>query len=108
MKKQYIAPNIERNSAGNINKYGAKSVVRHQESIDGIAIKDLVSQFGSPLLVFSESQLRKKYRRMQDIMQMHYPHLQQAWSYKNQLSGRHLQHLSSGRFLGRSGFRNGI
>lgn len=87
MKKQYIAPNIERNSAGNINKYGAKSVVRHQESIDGIAIKDLVSQFGSPLLVFSESQLRKKYRRMQDIMQMHYPHLQQAWSYKTNYLG---------------------
>jgi len=87
MKKQYIAPNIERNSAGNINKYGAKSVVRHQDSIDGIPVRDLISQFGSPLIVFSESQLRKTYRRMQDIMQMHYPHLQQAWSYKTNYLG---------------------
>lgn len=87
MKKQYVAPTIERNSAGNINKYGAKSVVRHQESIDGIAVKELVNRFGSPLLVFSESQLRKKYRRLQDVMQMHYPHLQQAWSYKTNYLG---------------------
>lgn len=87
MKKQYIAPNIERNTAGNINKYGAKSVVRHQESIDGIPVRELAERFGSPLLVFSESQLRKKFRLLQDIMQMHYPHLQQAWSYKTNYLG---------------------
>jgi hypothetical protein len=34
MKKTYIAPNIERNSAGNMNKYGAKSVVRYQDRIE--------------------------------------------------------------------------
>lgn len=87
MKKQYIAPNIERNYAGTINKYGAKSVVRHQDNVDGVPVRDLISKFGSPLIVFSETQIRKRYRRFQDIMQMNYPHHQQAWSYKTNYLG---------------------
>lgn len=87
MKKNYMAPNIERNSAGNMNKYGAKSVVRHQDKIDGIPIKEIVEQYGSPLLVFSESQIRRRYRRLLDVMQMHYPNVQQAWSYKTNYLG---------------------
>jgi diaminopimelate decarboxylase len=87
MKKTYVAPNIERNSAGNMNKYGAKSVVRHQDQIEGVAINDLVSKYGSPLIVLSESQMRKRYRRLQDVMQMHYPKVEQAWSYKTNYLG---------------------
>lgn len=87
MKKTYIAPNIERNYAGNMNKYGAKSVVRHQDKIDGVPIQEIVEQFGSPVLVLSESVIRRRYRRMQDVMQMHYPNIQQAWSYKTNYLG---------------------
>ena len=87
MKKTYVAPNIERNSAGNMNKYGAKSVVRHQDQIEGVAINDLVSKYGSPLIVLSEIQMRKRYRRLQDVMQMHYPKVEQAWSYKTNYLG---------------------
>ncbi|MDD3534727.1 MAG: alanine racemase [Candidatus Cloacimonetes bacterium] len=87
MKKEYIAPNIERNYAGNLNKYGAKSVVRHIDNIDGVPVKELLGKYGSPLIVFSESSLRKRYRRFQDTMKMHYPHLQQAWSYKTNYLG---------------------
>jgi diaminopimelate decarboxylase len=82
MKKAYMAPNIERNSAGNMNKYGAKSVVRHQDNIEGVPINDLVKEYGSPLIVLSEAQMRKRYRRLQDVMQMHYPKVELAWSYK--------------------------
>ncbi|MBP7117125.1 MAG: alanine racemase [Candidatus Cloacimonetes bacterium] len=82
MKKTYIAPNIERNSAGNMNKYGSKSVVRHQDRIEGVLINDLVKNFGSPLIVLSETQMRKRYRRLLDVMQMHYPKVEMAWSYK--------------------------
>lgn len=82
MKKAYIAPNIERNSAGNTNKYGAKSVVRHQDMIEGVAINSLVKDYGSPLIVLSETQMRKRYRRLLDAMQRHYPKVELAWSYK--------------------------
>ncbi len=87
MKKTYIAPNIERNSAGNTNKYGAKSVVRYQDKIDGIPVKEIVEQFGSPVLVLSESQIRRRHRRLMDAMQMHYPKVRLAWSYKTNYLG---------------------
>ncbi|HPV14701.1 MAG TPA: alanine racemase [Candidatus Cloacimonadota bacterium] len=87
MKKTYIAPNIERNSAGNMNKYGAKSVVKYQDKIDGIPVKEIVEQFGSPVLVLSESQIRRRYRRLMDAMQMHYPKVRLAWSYKTNYLG---------------------
>jgi diaminopimelate decarboxylase len=70
-----------------MNKYGAKSVVRHQDSIDGILIKDLVDKFGSPLLVFSEGQIRRRYKRLTEVMQMNYPRLEMAWSYKTNYLG---------------------
>ncbi|MDY0381012.1 MAG: alanine racemase [Candidatus Cloacimonadaceae bacterium] len=82
MKKTYVAPNIERNSVGNMNKYGAKSVVRYQDNIDGVPIAQLVNEYGSPLIVLSESAMRKKYRRLTDTMKMHYPKVEMAWSYK--------------------------
>lgn len=87
MKKQYIAPNIERNSAGSMNKYGAKSVVRHKDNIDGVPVKDLVEAHGSPLIVFSEKQIRRHYRRLLDVMKMNYPNVEMAWSYKTNYLG---------------------
>lgn len=87
MKKTYIAPNIERNSAGNMNKYGAKSVVRYQDKIDGIPVTEIVEQFGSPVLVLSESQIRRRHRRLMDALQMHYPKVRLAWSYKTNYLG---------------------
>lgn len=82
MKKSYTAPYIERNSAGNLNKYAHTTVVRHQDSIDNVLIKDLISEFGSPLFVFSEKQIRKTYRRLQDTIRIHYPLADITWSYK--------------------------
>ena len=42
MKKPYTAPHIERNYSGTMNKYGSKSVVRHQDNIDGIPVKNML------------------------------------------------------------------
>ncbi len=87
MKKPYTAPHIERNYSGTMNKYGSKSVVRHQDNIDGIPVKKLVETYGSPLLVFSESQIRRRYQRLTEVMQMNYPKLEMAWSYKTNYLG---------------------
>jgi diaminopimelate decarboxylase len=86
-KKIYTAPHIERNQTGNMNKYGAKSVVRHQDNIDGIPITKLVEEFGSPLLVLSEKHIRRHYRRLLEVMQMNYPRVEMAWSYKTNYLG---------------------
>ncbi len=82
MKKPYTAPFIERNTAGNLNKYAHTSVVRHKDNIDGIMIKDLVSQYGTPLFVFSEQKIRRDYRKLLDTIRMHYPDSDISWSYK--------------------------
>ncbi|MDZ4182554.1 MAG: alanine racemase, partial [Candidatus Cloacimonadaceae bacterium] len=87
MKKTYTAPYIERNYSGNMNKYGAKSVVRHQDNIQGVPVKELVQAYGSPLLVIQESIIRKNYRRLFETMQVHYPKLELAWSYKTNYLG---------------------
>ncbi|MDD2229832.1 MAG: alanine racemase [Candidatus Cloacimonetes bacterium] len=82
MKKNYTAPYIERNSAGNLNKYAHTTVVRHQDNIDGVLIKDLIAEHGSPLFVFSEKQIRRTYRRLLDTIRIHYPLADITWSYK--------------------------
>jgi len=105
MKKTYTAPHIERNYSGTMNKYGAKSVVRHQDSIDGIPVKKLVESYGSPLLVFSESQIRRRYQRLTEVMQMNYPRLEMAWSYKTNYLGAvcNIYHQEGAKAEGRAG-----
>ncbi|PKN78451.1 MAG: diaminopimelate decarboxylase [Candidatus Cloacimonetes bacterium HGW-Cloacimonetes-1] len=82
MKKVYTAPNIERNSAGSINKFAHKSVVSHQDNIEGIPVRVLTESYGSPLFVFSETVMRKRYRKLVDTIKMHYPNSEVSWSYK--------------------------
>jgi diaminopimelate decarboxylase len=87
MKKIYTAPYIERNSAGNLNKYAHTTVVRHQDNIDTVPIKTLVEAHGSPLFVFSERNIRRTYRRLQDTIRIHYPLAEITWSYKTNYLG---------------------
>ena len=72
MKKVYTAPSIERNSAGSNNKFAYKSVVSHQDNIEGIPVRVLTENYGSPVFVFSETVIRKRYRKLVNH------HLQQA------------------------------
>ncbi|MBP7310258.1 MAG: alanine racemase, partial [Candidatus Cloacimonetes bacterium] len=87
MKKQYTAPYIERNSAGNLNKYAHTTVVRHQDNIDNVYIKNLAEDYGTPLFVFSEKQIRRTYRRLLDTIRIHYPLAEITWSYKTNYLG---------------------
>ena len=50
--------------------------------IDGQSIDSLVKEFGSPLFVFSERDLRKKARRMRTAFASRYPNTSFAWSVK--------------------------
>lgn len=87
MKKTYSAPYIERNMAGFINKFANQSVVNHQERIDNIPVSSLVENFGSPLFVFSETTIRRRYRHLLETMRMHYPNVEVSWSYKTNYLG---------------------
>lgn len=87
MKKQYTAPHIERNSAGTMNKYAHTTVVRHQDNIDNVYIKNLAEEYGTPLFVFSEKQIRRTYRRLLETIRIHYPLAEITWSYKTNYLG---------------------
>ncbi|MDZ4122237.1 MAG: alanine racemase, partial [Candidatus Cloacimonadaceae bacterium] len=87
MKKNYTAPYIERNTAGSINKFAHTSVVRHQDNIENIPVRTLVSDHGSPVFVFSESKMRRNYRKLLDTMKMQYPNVEISWSYKTNYLG---------------------
>ncbi len=81
MKTAYVPPTIRRLDAGHVNPF------RHGHanacpSIEGVSVSALAAQFGSPLFVFSEAVLRRKYREAHRAFSRRYPDVQFAWSYK--------------------------
>lgn len=81
-KKRYESPIITKIKAGIPDKFGMQPPVKHISRIEGIAVKKLAEQYGSPLFVFSEKKIREKYREMYQAFSSKYPQVQVAWSYK--------------------------
>jgi diaminopimelate decarboxylase len=67
-----------------MNKFGSSPHVsrRVRTNIDGVAIADLVEQYGSPLFVFSEQRLRRAIREAKTVFTSRYPKVTFGWSYK--------------------------
>jgi diaminopimelate decarboxylase len=73
---------------GMMNKFGRLQGVRPQTHVDGVAVSDLVAEYGSPLFVFSERTLVNRYRELHEAFARRYPRVRIAWSYKtNYLEG---------------------
>jgi len=81
-KKIYERPIITKNQSGFMNKFGSSSLVKPKFEIDGVAVKDLVQKWGSPLFVISEKQIRTNQRNALRVFKSRYPKVQFAWSYK--------------------------
>lgn len=81
-KKKYERPIVTKNQTGFLNKFGSSSLVKPKTEIDGISVKDLVHQWGSPLFVISEKQIRANQKNALRIFKSRYPKVQFAWSYK--------------------------
>lgn len=81
-KKQYERPVLRPLNTGMMNKYGSRTEWTPMTNIDGVAISDLVSEFGSPLYVYSERKIRENYRNAKRAFETRYPKVQFAWSYK--------------------------
>jgi diaminopimelate decarboxylase len=52
------------------------------EKIDGVAISELLRDYGSPLFVISEKRLRENIRRLKSEFESRYQPMVHAWSYK--------------------------
>lgn len=84
MKKIYEKPVFIKLESGFMNKFGSSPYYARKirKDIDGVSIDQLVSQFGSPLFVYSEATLRRRYREMFTAFNTRYPHVTFGWSYK--------------------------
>lgn len=65
-----------------MNKYGTRTEYEPVKHIDGVAVKSLIEQFGSPLFVISERTIRRTYQNSVRAFKTRYPKVQFAWSYK--------------------------
>ncbi|MGN7610761.1 alanine racemase [Magnetococcales bacterium HHB-1] len=81
-KKSYQKPTILKLQNFMAAKHGAPASRRVRSHIDGVSIDQLVEKFGSPLFVFSERTIRRKYRTALEAFSSRYPNVQFAWSYK--------------------------
>lgn len=70
-----------------MNKFGNSAVRNIKEDIDGAPVPGLIEEYGSPLFVFSEKQLRTQYRALNQAFSTRYPNVQFSWSYKTNYLG---------------------
>ena len=84
--KTYLPPTITgelgRNDAAVARNPRNRKNAPFCDQIDGVSIDDLVSQFGSPLFVFSERTVIETARRAKKAFQDVYPNTTFGWSYK--------------------------
>jgi len=81
-KKIFERPVIKKVQVGIPNKFGMRSEYAPIKEIDGVAIKDLIEKYGSPLYVISEKTVRETYQEAYKAFSTRYPKIQFAWSYK--------------------------
>ncbi len=82
MKKHFERPYIKRIRAGVPSKFGMSVNTEPITEIDGNLISSLVSDYGSPLFIISETTIRETFAEAQRAFETRYPKVQFAWSYK--------------------------
>ncbi len=81
-KLRYERPVIKKLETGMPNKFGLRTEYAPMTHIDGVAVKKLIEDYGSPLYVISESTIRSTYKKAKKAFSTRYPKVQFAWSYK--------------------------
>ena len=81
-KLKYERPILKKLNAGMMNKFGAQAENTPVTHIDGVAVKSIIEQYGSPVFVLSEQKMRQNYKSAVRAFSTRYPKVQFAWSYK--------------------------
>lgn len=81
-KQRYERPVIQKMNTGLMNKFGTKTENEPVTHIEGVSVKGLLSEYGSPLFVISEKKIRRNMQNAKRIFKTRYPKVQFAWSYK--------------------------
>lgn len=81
-KQKYERPIIKNIQTGMPAKAGIKTLGDPVTHIDGVPVKTLLEEHGSPLYVVSEKTIREEFERANQAFSTRYPKVQFAWSYK--------------------------
>jgi diaminopimelate decarboxylase len=81
-KLKYERPLIKKMNAGMMNKFGTVNECTPVTHIDGVSVKSIIEQYGSPVFVLSEQKMRQNYQMATRAFSTRYPAVQFAWSYK--------------------------
>lgn len=81
-KKRYERPTLRKMNTGLMNKFGTKTENVPLTHIESVSVKSMLNEYGSPLFVLSERQIRRNMRNAARIFRTRYPKVQFAWSYK--------------------------
>jgi len=82
-KKVYQKPTINKVDFAMASKYGSPlKAQKIRREIDGVAVDELVKQYGSPIFVFSEKKIEELYNNLYSAFSSRYPDVQFGWSYK--------------------------
>ena len=81
-KIRYERPIIQKMNTGLMNKFGTRTEYEPVTHIESVPVKSLINDYGSPLFVISEKQIRRNYQNATRIFKTRYPKVQFAWSYK--------------------------
>jgi diaminopimelate decarboxylase len=81
-KIRYERPTIRKMNTGLMNKFGTKTENSPVTHIESVSVKGLLKDFGSPLFVISEKQIKRNFQNASRIFNTRYPKVQFAWSYK--------------------------
>lgn len=86
-KKTWVKPSITPLRSGLLNKFGSARHPIWRDSVDGVPVKQLLGDYGSPLFVLSEHTLRQNTQRIQKAFSSRYPQVMFGWSYKTNYLG---------------------
>lgn len=81
-KLSYERPFIVKLNTGTMNKFGTKTEYAPVTHLEGVPVKRLAAEYGSPCFVISEKQICKNYKDAVRAFKTRYPKVQFAWSYK--------------------------
>lgn len=81
-KIRYERPIIRKMNTGLMNKFGTRTEYEPVTHIESVSVKSLINEYGSPLFVISEKEIRRAYQNANRIFKTRYPKVQFAWSYK--------------------------
>lgn len=83
MKRTWTKPTFQAHQSRSINKFGrAPGAGALHEQVDGVSVRSLLAEYGSPLFILSERTLRRKARELQRAFKTRYPKVIHGWSYK--------------------------